>query len=100
MGFFAVDTADRWVNAGVASSAVHDCAWVILSSVGLGTDCTSVTICGTALSGVSIDLAFVAASGGAEGDILGNLAFAVEYSKAFSTQRLLGNLPYESDDHR
>jgi hypothetical protein len=99
MGLLAVDTADRRVITGVASFAVRDCAWMVFRSVGLGTDSTSVTISGTALGGVPIELAFVAASGGAKGDILGNLAFAVEHSKAFSTERLLGDLPNESDNH-
>jgi hypothetical protein len=49
---------------------------------------------------MSIELAFVAASGRAEGDILSNLAFTVEHSKAFGTERLLGDLSNESDNHR
>ena len=100
MGLLAVGTADRRMIAGVASSAVCDRVCMVFGSVGLGTDSTSVAICSATLSRVSIELAFVAASGRAESDVLSNLAFTVEHSKAFSTERLLGDLPNQSDNHR
>jgi hypothetical protein len=99
MGLLAVGTADRRMIAGVASSAVCDRAWMVFGSMRLGTDSTSVAISSATLSRVSIDLAFIAASGRAKGDVLSNLAFTVEHSKSFSTERLLGNLPNESNDH-
>jgi hypothetical protein len=86
--------------AGVASSAVCDRTRMVFGIVGLGTDGTSVAISSATLSRVSIELTFVAASGRAEGDILSNLAFTVEYSKAFGTERLLGDLSNERDNHR
>jgi hypothetical protein len=100
VGLLAVGTADRWMIAGVAGFAVRDRAWVVFGSVELRTDSTSVAISSATLSRVSIELAFVAASGRAEGDILSNLAFTVEYSKAFGTERLLGDLSNERDNHR
>lgn len=99
MGLLAVGAADRRVVTGVASSAVRDRTWMVLGSVWLSTDGTGVVDSSTPLSGVPIELTFVAASGGAEGDVFSNLAFPVENSDAGSTQRLLGDLPNEGDDH-
>jgi hypothetical protein len=96
----AVGTADRWMIAGVAGFAVRDRARVVFGSVGLRTDSTSVAISSATLGRMSIELVFVAASGRSKGDIFSNLAFTVEDSKAFSTERLLGDLPNESDNHR
>ena len=55
---------------------------------------------GAALGKVSICLASVALGGGAEGDILGYGAFAVEHCEAGGTKRLLRHLTYEGDNHR
>ena len=81
-------------------SAVHDCTWVILCGVGLGTHGTGVVAGGAVLGRVSIGLAFVALGGGAKGDVLGYGAFAVEHCEAGGTKRLLRHLTYEGDDHR
>ena len=95
----AVDTADRGVVARVSCSAVHDRVGVVLGGMGLGTYGTGVVAGSVALGRMPICLAFVASGGGAEGDVFGKVAFAVEHREAGSSEKLLGHFTYEGDDH-
>ena len=57
--------------------------------MGEGTDSAGVVVCHTSLSGVPVLLAFVASGGGAEGDVFGDGAFAVEHREAGSPRDFL-----------
>ena len=81
------------------SSAVHYRTRMILGGVGLCIYGAGVVAGGAALRWVPKGLAFVALGGGAEGDVFGNSAFAVEHGKAGGTERLLRHLTYKGDDH-
>jgi len=83
----------------VPCSAVRYRTRIILGGVGLCTHSTGVVAGGAVLRWVPKDLAFVALGGGAEGDVFGNSAFAVEHGEAGSTERLHCHLTYKGDDH-
>jgi len=83
----------------VPRSAVCYSTRMILGGVGLCTHSAGVVAGSAALHRVPKDLAFVTLGGGAEGDVFGNSAFAVEHGKAGGTERLVRHLTYKGDDH-
>jgi len=71
----AVGAADWGVSARVARFAVSNRTGVLTGRVWEGADCTGVFAGSTALGRMPVLLAFVALSGGAKGDVFGDVAF-------------------------
>jgi len=95
----AVGAADWRVCAGVPGFAVANRTRVFACGVVLGANGAGVAAGCTALGGVPVLLTFVALSGWAEGDVFGQVAFAVEQGEAGCTKRFLGHFTDEGDDH-
>ena len=83
----------------MSCSAVCNRAGVILCGVGLGAYSRGVVAGRAALCWVPVGLALVALGRGADGDVFGDGAFSVKHREAGVTERLLGHLPDEGDDH-
>jgi hypothetical protein len=96
----AANAANRGVVASMPGFAISDSTWVIFCVVWFGADSTGVVVCGTALRGVTIQLAFVASGRGAERNVFGDIALTVEHRELSRTKRLLCHFPNKSKDHR
>jgi hypothetical protein len=95
----AVGAADRRMIARVSSFAISDRTGVISGRMVLGADRADVVASGTPLGGVPKLLTFVALRSGAEGDVFGDVALAVEQREACCTERLPCHFTYEGSDH-
>ena len=99
MWLLAADTANRRMVAGVPSFAISDCTWVIFCGMWMCADSTGMSVRSAALSGMSVELAFVASGTRCKRNVFGNLALAVKHCKLCGSKRLLCHFSNKCYDH-